>query len=51
MNKGGFEIWAQPFSAGGNPKGADLCEEGIRTPSLRGAVRFWFRGMMGRANE
>lgn len=40
MNKGDFKIRAPPFSAGAEPKGADLREEGIRAPSLRGAVRF-----------
>lgn len=40
MNKGGFEFRAPPFRAGGNPKGAELREEGIRVPSLRGVLRF-----------
>lgn len=49
MNKGGFEIWTPPFSAGGNSKanGAELCEEGIRALALRGALGFGFRGMRG----
>lgn len=40
MNKADFEIRAPPFSAGAEPKGADLREGGIRVPSLRGALRF-----------
>ena len=51
MNKGGFEIWAPPFSAGGNSKGADLRREGIRAPSLRGVLGFGFRAIIGGANE
>lgn len=47
MNKGGFEIWAPPFRAGGNSKGADLCEEGIHAPSLRGVLGFGFMAKRG----
>ena len=48
MTKGDFEIWAPPFIAGGDPKGADLRKEGIHVPSLRGALRFGFRAKRGR---
>lgn len=33
--------------AGADPKSPDVLAEGLRPPSLRGAMRWWFRAMMG----
>jgi CRISPR/Cas system CMR-associated protein Cmr1 (group 7 of RAMP superfamily) len=43
MNGVGFEtrIVTPLFSAGTDSKGAGICKEGIRAPSLCGALRFW----------
>lgn len=43
----GIQVLTSLFIAGAEPKSADLRREGIRAPSLRGALRFWFRAMMG----
>lgn len=47
--KGDFEmeVLTPLFIAGSDPKGVELRREGIRLPSIRGALRFWFRAMMG----
>lgn len=42
-----IQVLTPLFIAGADPRGADLRKEGIRAPSLRGALRFWFRAMMG----
>lgn len=46
MNKVDFEIQAPLFSAGSDPN-AELRREGIRPPSIRWVLRFWFRAVMG----
>jgi CRISPR type III-B/RAMP module RAMP protein Cmr1 len=48
MNGVGFEtrIVTPLFVAGADSKGAGICKEGIRAPSLHGTLWFWFRGMM-----
>ena len=45
MTKADFEIRAPLLIAGGDPKSAELCKEGIRAPSLRDALKF--RAMVG----
>ena len=48
MNGVGFEtrIVTPLFIAGADSKGAGICKEGIRAPSLYGILWFWFRGMV-----
>ena len=41
------EVLTPLVIAGADPKSPNVMAEGLRPPSLRGAMRWWFRAMMG----
>jgi len=41
------EVLTPLVIAGAAPRSSDVLAEGLRPPSLRGAMRWWFRAMMG----
>lgn len=42
-----LEVTTPLFNAGADPAGAPTEQPGVRVPSLRGAMRFWFRALVG----
>ncbi len=41
-----FEVVSPLFIGGADPRGGDPEVEGLRVPSLRGALRYWFRALL-----
>jgi len=42
-----LEVTTPLFNSGAGPAGASGRQPGVRVPSLRGAMRFWFRALVG----
>ncbi|MGH3797662.1 MAG: type III-B CRISPR module RAMP protein Cmr1 [Pseudonocardiaceae bacterium] len=42
-----LEVTTPLFNAGADPEGSSAEQPGVRVPSLRGAMRFWFRALAG----
>lgn len=41
-----LEVVSPLFIGGADPRSSDVAREGVRPPSLRGALRFWFRALL-----
>lgn len=42
-----LEVVSPMFIGGAEPRAGDPAAEGLRVPSLRGALRYWFRALLG----